>query len=167
MHAASVHPEPGSNSRIIVFNRSLKDRSNLYSSLFALSFSFPKIYFSWVLYSSKNFSRFVFSHLHLLCTSLCYSIVKDQSAIACATAWLLYHSVFGLSIGFSKLFSKIFDFFLSTSSLSAMSAAALATLNILPLSLRFVKCGFRQSIYGFEFDFVHHAQLFCDIYFRS
>ena len=113
MHAASVHPEPGSNSRIIVFNRSNGSLKS-YPSCFALSFSFPKIYFSWVLYSSKNFSRFVFSHLHLLCTSLCYSIVKDQFTIACATAWLLYHSVFGLSIGFSKLFSKIFDFFLST-----------------------------------------------------
>ena len=127
MHAASVHPEPGSNSRIIVFNQ-LPLNQIFTRAYLLLAFLFPKIYFSWVLYSSKNFSRFVFRTYNLLCTSLCYSIVKDQCPLPFfAAAWLLYHSVFDLSRGFSKVFWKIFDFFRSVFQTLAMIPVALAT----------------------------------------
>ena len=68
MHAASVHPEPGSNSRnhCIKTTRISPRRSNLLSSL-ALSF----FYFCfWVVFSFKELFEIRFAHTYMLCTSL-------------------------------------------------------------------------------------------------
>ena len=89
MHAASVHPEPGSNSRIIVFNRPIRSLKSLYSSIFALSYLFLKFtlvefctlqrifrdsyfrtYICFVLLSVIQLSRTNFFMLPLFCGSL-------------------------------------------------------------------------------------------------
>ena len=64
MHAASVHPEPGSNSRMFVFNLSHLS-SNLLSSAFS---SFSYFCLSCIC-SLRNF-RVPFSHILYACTSL-------------------------------------------------------------------------------------------------
>jgi len=104
---------------------------------------FSLIYSLLSLYSSR-ISRFVFSHLHLLCTSLCYSIVKDQfhaPAFFCGSL-IIISQRFCFVNRFFKIFYQNFDFFLSIQSPLAALSVALATLNILPLSTLFVKCGF-------------------------
>ena len=144
MHAASVHPEPGSNSRIIVFNRPSMDRSNLYSSFLLLAFLFLKFtlvefctlqrifrdsyfrtYICFVLLSVIQLSRTNFFTLPLFCGSL---IIISQRLCFVNR--------------FFKTFFKKFRLFSIDQSSSAVLSAALATLNILPLSPRFVKCGF-------------------------
>ena len=144
MHAASVHPEPGSNSRIIV----LKSPSWVFQSLRAFFLSFFYFCLSSILF--QNFTRSFFRTIFLLslCTSSisCCSIFNDQFAAfkiysfviisqtpyACqvlflsflnffscsltlAFATLLYYHICSLlSIPFFKVFSLFSKYFLKS-----------------------------------------------------
>ena len=103
MHAASVHPEPGSNSRMFVFNLAMAS-----SNHFECYLSFSYFCLSCIC-SLRNF-RVPFSHI-LICLyfSLRCSIFNDRFAAFFATALLLYHITFLLSIGFLKKIKKIFS----------------------------------------------------------
>ena len=133
MHAASVYPEPGSNSRMLVFQ---KPQKRLFKSISELWFS--SLYFFWVNsfdYSFLRNCRDSKGCLHPLSfrTICCCSIFKDHvimhSIMYClrqrltalrssppllSTAYLLYHSFLRLSSVFSnffKLFSIVWSFF--------------------------------------------------------
>ena len=114
MHAASVHPEPGSNSRSVcinTFSRSVSfpaSRTNLFLlRAFALSFLY-----SLLSIVSLRIFEFRISHIlsfSMLCTSSLFycSFVKDRCLLS-ATACILYHALPSLSRGFSKVFSTFF-----------------------------------------------------------
>ena len=70
MHAASVHPEPGSNSRKFVLYRSFK-RYNHFRAFVAL-FTFFELYFSFEL------SRFYFALFVCFVLISCCSIFNDR-----------------------------------------------------------------------------------------
>ena len=108
MHAASVHPEPGSNSRkyCILSPFGVKTYSRAFVALLLLL----------CLSSISQFELFEFtSHFFVfaLYFSLRCSIFNDRSSPQFLTATLLlYHTSFPLSILFSKffqLFSKLFS----------------------------------------------------------
>ena len=96
MHAASVHPEPGSNSRMFVFNLAYAS-----SNHFECYLSFSYFCLSCIC-SLRNF-RVPFLHI-LLCLyfSLRCSIFNDRLLPVFATALLLYHFHFALSTLFLK-----------------------------------------------------------------
>ena len=114
MHAASVHPEPGSNSRSVCINTRCKQvlfpasRTNLFLlRAFALSFLY-----SLLSIVSLRIFEFRISHIlsfSMLCTSSLFycSFVKDRCPLS-ATACILYHVLPPLSRGFSKVFSTFF-----------------------------------------------------------
>ena len=128
MHAASVHPEPGSNSRSVCINTRCKQvlfpasRTNLFLlRAFALSFLY-----SLLSIVSLRIFEFRISHIlsfSMLCTSSLFycSFVKDRCPLS-ATACILYHVLPPLSRGFSKVFSTFFppsDFFVVSRSRSS------------------------------------------------
>ena len=114
MHAASVHPEPGSNSRSVCINTRCKQvlflasRTNLFLlRAFALNFLY-----SLLSIVSLRIFEFRISHIlsfSMLCTSSLFycSFVKDRCPLS-ATACILYHVLPPLSRGFSKVFSTFF-----------------------------------------------------------
>ena len=136
MHAASVHPEPGSNSRMLVstefffeLNKSISELQ--FSSLLFRVNSFPIL--------KKELSRFrrtvlLFSFFR---TIDCCSIFKDHRlfrtvfSASRSTAYLLYHILSFLSTPFFKFFW----IFLSKVLLSTLS---ICDLSIIPHLLRFV-----------------------------
>ena len=101
MHAASVHPEPGSNSRSIVLKSLLKECSNL-SSFFLASFTFCLSSILLRISNEISFALYFFS----LCTSSisCCSIFNYQFAIL--DIQLCHYST--LIIYLSILFLKVF-----------------------------------------------------------
>ena len=110
MHAASVHPEPGSNSRnnfiisdlsVIIFFRAI------YLSFF---------YFVWVYINS--FDEICISHLLMLCTSLllfnfqwpfaCPPLFSDDSLTIIPHRFFLVNTFFKISLKkFSKSFRRV------------------------------------------------------------
>jgi len=74
---------------------------------------FSLIYSLLSLYSSR-ISRFVFSHLHLLCTSLCYSIVKDQFLLPFRDSLNIIPQPKAFVNRFFKIFLKNFSTFFRT-----------------------------------------------------
>ena len=85
MHAASVHPEPGSNSRMFVFNL-----ASASSNHFECYLSFSYFCLSCIC-SLRNF-RVPFLHILYACTSL--FVVQFSMTVSLpvfATALLLYH----------------------------------------------------------------------------
>ena len=104
MHAASVHPEPGSNSQTNCISSAVAVR--FLSELFSLaSFTFFKSsIFSW-------FWQILYSHLLKFALYLFHLLFSCQVSIALpliARACLLYHPFPTLSIGFAKIFQKNF-----------------------------------------------------------
>ena len=99
MHAASVHPEPGSNSR----KNFISDTRRCLTSSRAIYLSF-----TFCLSSILN-KLWRDQYLHLQCFVLlsCCSIFNDQFRRLFATALLLYH----LSLTLSTLFSNFFQLF--------------------------------------------------------
>ena len=149
MHAASVHPEPGSNSRNHCIKTQVSPRFNLTSSI-ALSF----FYFCWVVFSSVRISEIRFKLVRFVLLSCC-SIFKDQFAVALASTFLLYHFVIRLSIPFWKVFSSFFNFFNSKRlvlqrPLRGPLLRFRVSLHILSLSALFVK-----SFFSFFSLFLH------------
>ena len=105
MHAASVHPEPGSNSRSIVLKSLPKKCSNL-SSFFLASFTFCLSSILLRISNEISFALYFFS----LCTSSisCCSIFNDQFRCpSMVTASLLYH----IRSPFVKYFFQLFKTF--------------------------------------------------------
>ena len=106
MHAASVHPEPGSNSRKICI-KSLSAFQSFRAIYSSLSFTFV-----WVVFSLRN-SRVSLSHI--LCFIL-YSLLFNfqwpfaslSSSFLSTAALLLYHMTYPLSIPFFNLFCRFF-----------------------------------------------------------
>ena len=94
MHAASVHPEPGSNSR-----------KNFISTAFRHLTSSRAIYLSFTFCLSSILNKlWRDQYLHLQCFVLlsCCSIFNDRRYPLSRTAWLLYHIVSPLSIPLFK-----------------------------------------------------------------
>ena len=100
MHAASVHPEPGSNSRKNFISNTLRRLTS--SRAIYLSFTF-------CLSSILN-KLWRDQYLHLQCFVLlsCCSIFNDRCYPFLRTAWLLYHNQNPLSIPFFNFFQKFF-----------------------------------------------------------
>ena len=119
MHAASVHPEPGSNSRKIVYETSFRTLDIFLRAWLLFTFCLSSILFQRIheICSCTYFYALYFSH--------CCSIFNDRTIFRSpslplfATAWLLYHNVFALSIPFLKFFQNFFS--VSTSCRCGMS----------------------------------------------
>ena len=117
MHAASVHPEPGSNSRknfILHASWHLTSSRAIYLSFtFCLSSILNKLWRD--------------QYLHLQCFVLlsCCSIFNDRFSPPAflRTARLLYHTTFPLSIPFFIFFQKYFSRALRVVSLSFLGRA--------------------------------------------
>ena len=114
MHAASVNPEPGSNSLKNCIISHPKTRHNLFrvfsDYLLLLCWVFSKSAFS---ISQENINE-ILSHLHVLKNFLCCSIFKEQVPLESRlskSACLLYQILSHLSIPFWKKVWKI-SFFL-------------------------------------------------------
>ena len=106
-HAASVHPEPGSNSPVIIINRLSPDLCFL-PERFSCSITF------------SSFSKFLFGFLALSpsyfyqvfrCLKFCCSIFKDRAPVPSrkfppflGRAFLFYYLPFRLSSGFFNFF---------------------------------------------------------------
>ena len=95
MHAASVHPEPGSNSRKIYIISQLSLSYNLSSYFILASFTLLSIYNSIDEICTCFFCFVLIS---------CCSIFNDRLLPFSATALLVYHNTFLLSIPFLKFF---------------------------------------------------------------
>ena len=101
MHAASVHPEPGSNSR-----------KNFISNTLGRLTSSRAIYLSFTFCLSSILNKlWRDQYLHLQCFVLlsCCSIFNDRCYPFLRTARLLYHNQNPLSIPFSKFFKNFFQ----------------------------------------------------------
>ena len=96
-HAASVHPEPGSNSLIKCLMYSRQPTSLVISRHYCL------ISFHSKMNCIKKFSRIV-------CVSL-FSYQGCLSVVVCPTACLYYHKHFRLSTTFFIFFRKTFEAF--------------------------------------------------------
>ena len=101
MHAASVHPEPGSNSRknyISNASRRLKSSRAISSFTFCLSSILNKLW----------------RDQYCTCNALYFSLVVQFSMTvppAQRTAWLFYHTTLALSIPFFDFFTFFEKFF--------------------------------------------------------
>ena len=152
-HAASVHPEPGSNSRIKYF-------TVLGTAIYLFELDSLFLLFPWV-------SQFVIESCVLL-WNLTSSLVRLSTFLALfsrlslfnfqgtvslplfATAYLVYHTQFRLSRGFQNFFKFLFDIFVRSKSqflasfrvlpvfLASRAPAPLRSFIILPLSSPFV-----------------------------
>ena len=107
MHAASVNPEPGSNSLKNCIISHLSMRHNLFrvfsDYLLLLCWVFSKSAFS---ISQENINE-ILSHLHVLKNFLCCSIFKEQVPLESRlskSACLLYQILSHLSSVFEKVF---------------------------------------------------------------
>ena len=144
MHAASVHPEPGSNSR----NHGIKTWGLPHDPILLPSLALSFFYFCLSSILLKNFR--VPLHISMLCTSLLLFNFQRSSRLEVPfspqprfrATLLLYHFRSGLSTPFSKLFSKSFKSFSRTCpSLFLRGSAPLLvdSLYIILLSSFFVK----------------------------
>ena len=110
MHAASVHPEPGSNSRIVVSKISQR-RSQIFIRAWLL-FTFCLSSISLRIVEFRSRTHTWISPCSMLVLSSCCSIFNDRFRYPFLwAAWPLYHTVFLLSSTFSKffqLFRKLF-----------------------------------------------------------
>ena len=134
MHAASVHPEPGSNSQTICISSAVAVRSFLselfYSSFFLL---FRVVY-------SLFLTDLYFALAYLLCTSIfCCSIVKLQFRAPFCRALVYYITAFLVC---QYLFEIFFKIFLTSSSAVFLRPRSRDSFSILPLSSSFVKSFF-------------------------
>ena len=169
-HAASVHPEPGSNSRIKYF-------TVLGTAIYLFELDSLFYFFPWV-------SQFVIK-LCVLLWNLTSSLVRLSTFLALfsrlslfnfqgtgllplfATACIVYHTQFRLSRGFQNFFQVSFRHFrslqvaffcffsaLSLSLLAFRAPAPLRSFIILPLSSPFVNPFFHlfSTFSGFLFD---------------
>ena len=102
MHAASVHPEPGSNSLMFcIYSPRIPPRLIHQSDLFLLFYLFRVSFF---------FKR-ISESLHFLCFVLLFNFQWAARRPLFGTACLLYHFSTTLSIPFPKLFLPFFWFF--------------------------------------------------------
>ena len=103
MHAASVHPEPGSNSRMFVFN--LASASSNHFECFFLSFSY---FCLSCICSLRNF-RVPFSHI-LICLyfSLRCSIFNDRFAAFFRDSFVIISHRFPFVNRFFEIFLSFF-----------------------------------------------------------
>ena len=121
MHAASVHPEPGSNSRKICINTTYTAVPIFFRACSALIYSLEFLL-------QKNFEIRIFA-LTLLCTYLCCSIFKDQCRLTFPSRQAfrltapfpcdLY--ILPLPLPFVKPFSKVFSTFFALSKLASIA----------------------------------------------
>ena len=138
MHAASVHPEPGSNSR-----------KNFISTAFRHLTSSRAIYLSFTFCLSSILNKlWRDQYLHLQCFVLlsCCSIFNDRRHPLLRTAWLLYHIVSPLSIPFFKFLKNFFEVFQSPNSVISSPPLFRESLSIILLLLLFVKHFFKKRI---------------------
>ena len=101
MHAASVHPEPGSNSRMFVFNLAYAS-----SNHFECYLSFSYFCLSCIC-SLRNF-RVPFLHILYACTSL--FVVQFSMTVSLPFSRQLCYYITSLSIC-QYFFQSFFDFF--------------------------------------------------------
>ena len=152
MHAASVHPEPGSNSRCFVLNHPLECSNliELFSSFFYFCLSsilFQNLtrYSSFALYSfltPLSVSRFVLAFIS------CCSIFNDRFRCPSKyTALLVYHK----PLRFVKYFFRFFKTFFRTP-----SPRRVRDLVILPYLFCFVKRFLKSFFKNFKTFFKSH-----------
>ena len=132
MHAASVHPEPGSNSRIFVFNLAFAS-----SNHFECYLSFSYFCLSCIC-SLRNF-RVPFLHI-LLCLyfSLRCSIFNDRFAARFRDSFVIISQTFLIVNTFFKSFLIFLKFFV-------IRSPSRDDFNILPLLHQFVNHHIFQS----------------------
>ena len=138
MHAASVHPEPGSNSRNHCIKTSgLPDDPICFRVLLLASFTFVWVVFSSVRISEIRFKLFCFVLLS------CCSIFKDHFRHRfCGSS-----NIIPLSNAFVKPFLKsFFNFFQVFSFAFAVTVLLADSLNIIPLLFPFVNTFFQFFI---------------------
>ena len=105
MHAASVHPEPGSNSRSIVLTSLPKECSNL-SSFFLASFTFCLSSILLRISNEISFALYFFRFVLLQSLVVQFSMTNLLKPLK-VTASLLYHKL----IRFVKYFFSTFQNF--------------------------------------------------------
>ena len=140
MHAASVHPEPGSNSRKIFYYIRPRSVTIIFELFILASFTLLSIY--------NSFDEIC--TCFLLCTYLLLFNFQWPFAAFFATALLVYHNTFALSIPFWKFF-KFFQLFSFFSSVLFSRALDYST-TYLP---------FCQALFFIFYEFVKSVQLFC------
>ena len=110
MHAASVHPEPGSNSRMFVSNPFLRKGQILIRAWLLFTFCLSSI--SLRIFEFRSRTHTWISPCSMLVLSSCCSIFNDRFLPPFLwAAWLLYHTDFRLSSVFSKFFQSFFKNF--------------------------------------------------------
>ena len=109
-HAASVHPEPGSNSRNVCILSHLSELKSWFRALIAL-YCFFEYFYSQVRINEIPYTIPSCDALYLIS---CCSIFNDRcfplEGSLSATAWLLYHAFPLLSTLFLKVFSFCIKF---------------------------------------------------------
>ena len=114
MHAASVHPEPGSNSRTFCMSTAFAVNIFLFELFILALLTFFRVVFLF------GFDRFCIRtcffalYLYLLLFNCQVSMPRSFSSIYFSVllrACLLYHFIPCLSIGFFKLFQIFYSFF--------------------------------------------------------
>ena len=107
MHAASVHPEPGSNSRMFCIYSSLKTCLNLF--IRAIYSSFFYFLFEFLSGISSSFCFALRFALYSIPFVVQFSMTDFATALA-ATALLLYHTQTPLSTPFFTFFKVFLSF---------------------------------------------------------
>ena len=101
MHAASVHPEPGSNSRKIYIISTLRWLQSFFELFILASFTLLSIY--------NSYRRDLHLHFFALYLSLVVQFSMTIAIPFCGTARILYHIRKSLSSTFLKVFQKTFS----------------------------------------------------------
>ena len=125
MHAASVHPEPGSNSRMFCIKSRSVRVSNLYPSFCLFALYFLSCDSSSLLKDLSRFQNFRFVLRTISIVVQFSRIISADSPTGLSTAYLLYHPSPTLSIPFLNFFHLLF---------SSQAADPQKTLNFRPFS---------------------------------
>ena len=112
-HAASVHPEPGSNSRNLV-SYLISELKSFNSEHWLLFTVFLSIFSSFRINETSVHASFLFAlYFQSLVVRFSMTVRYLLKVSLSATAWLLYHLVLSLSIPFLKVFLLFLKFFSS------------------------------------------------------
>ena len=155
MHAASVHPEPGSNSLWVVINRSLSRPLILFRS----SYSWVKKKLTSSIYIFEPPCGSGDTHVVLLCFVL-FSVVQFSMSVSLSCplgdSFAMITHLFPFVKRFFELFSSFFNFFALTSYSMLRVTTARSQLAYLTTFLSFC-----QLLFSFFFTFggtVQHSQ---------
>ena len=154
MHAASVNPEPGSNSLKNCIISHLSMRHNLFrvfsDYLLLLCWVFSKSAFS---ISQENINE-ILSHLHVLKNFLCCSIFKEQvptESRLSKSACLLYQILSHLSSVFPKFFSIFFKMYIKIKKFSVQKRLLVQNATCFPTDIHAIIQKASQHLHIYKF----------------